>query len=177
MYNASIVTTETECVNCAVQPQSLNITGLIQKNMSWLKRVMAGKSPRRSGLLPRPVLVRLVVVNVTPGQLFLHMLRCFPLSILLQLWDGQADETWEPWNKTVLFRISWSAEQKITFFFCVLKYVHPTSQKPRHSTRPLVRHDPLRRPWLYCTYCWSSRESERGSTPRRTVGVTWTWSL
>ena len=38
------------------------------------------------------------------------------ISILLQLWDGQADETWEPSNKTVLFRISGSAEQKITLF-------------------------------------------------------------
>jgi hypothetical protein len=81
MYNAYVAITETVCVYCAVQPQSLYITGFMQKNVSWLKRAMVGMSPRRSGLDPRPVRVRLVVVKVTPGQLFLHMLRCFPLVV------------------------------------------------------------------------------------------------
>jgi hypothetical protein len=33
------------------------------------------------GLVPRPVRERLVAVKVTPGQLFLCMLRCFPLVV------------------------------------------------------------------------------------------------
>jgi hypothetical protein len=131
--------------------------------MSWLKRAVVGMSLRRSGLDPRPVRVRVMVVKVTPGQLFLHMLRCFPnLNLITTVrWTSRRNlGTFK--QKCAISDIGerWTENN----FFYLLKYV-------RHSTRPLVIHDPLGRLWLHCTYYWSSREPERGSTPRRTDGL------
>jgi hypothetical protein len=140
MYNASVAITETVCVYCSVQPHSLNITGLMQKNVSWLKRAMVGMSPRRSGLDPRPVRVRLVVVKVTPGQLFLHILRCFPLIVHTHL--------------NLITTVRRTSRRNLGTFkqncavsdigerwtennpFYVLKYVHPSSKD--QDTRLLV---------------------------------------
>jgi hypothetical protein len=46
----------------------------------WLKRLIAGLSPRRPGFAPGSVRVRFVVDKVALGQVSLQVLR-FPLSI------------------------------------------------------------------------------------------------
>jgi len=50
--------------------------------MPRLRRSVAGLSPRRSGLNPRPVRVGFVLHKVTLGQIFLRVLRFPPVNVI-----------------------------------------------------------------------------------------------
>ena len=50
--------------------------------MPWLRRLVAGLSPRKPGLDPGLVHVRFVVDKVTLGHVFLRLLRFSPVSII-----------------------------------------------------------------------------------------------
>jgi hypothetical protein len=58
----------------------------------WLRRLVAGLSPRRPGLDPRSVHVRFVVDKVALGQVFLRDVG-FPLPILFH-WCSITFKTW-----------------------------------------------------------------------------------
>jgi hypothetical protein len=48
----------------------------------WLKRLVAGLSPRRPGITPRSVHVGCVVDKVALGQVFLRVFRLLPVNII-----------------------------------------------------------------------------------------------
>jgi hypothetical protein len=51
--------------------------------MPWLRRLVTGLPPRRSGFAPGSVHVGFVVDRVAMGQVFLAVLRFFPVSIII----------------------------------------------------------------------------------------------
>ena len=81
--------------------------------LSWLRRLVAGLSTRRSWFDPRSVSVGSVVDKVALSQYF-----SFPLSlsfhqycvlifvIILLLSEGQAGDDWEPSSKAMPLRLS-----------------------------------------------------------------------
>jgi hypothetical protein len=69
-------------------------TGNVSMNMAlpWLRRLVAGLSPRRPGFDPGSVLVRFVVDKLALGQVFLRVVG-FPLSISFH-WCSINCKTW-----------------------------------------------------------------------------------
>jgi hypothetical protein len=61
--------------------------------MPWLKRLVAGPSLRRAGFAPGSVRVGFVVDKVALGQIFLRVLRVFPVNII------------PPWLFTLIYHL------------------------------------------------------------------------
>jgi hypothetical protein len=62
--------------------QSVRCSNLIQWAVPWLRWLVAGLSPRRTGFTSGSIHVGFVVDKVTLGQVFLRVLRLSPVSIV-----------------------------------------------------------------------------------------------
>jgi hypothetical protein len=98
--------------------------------LSWLRRLVAGLSPRRSWFDPRSVSVGSVVDKVALAQVSVRVLQFFlslsfhQYSVLifivtLLLSEGQAGDDWEPSSKAMPLRLSENNvyESSLTSFF------------------------------------------------------------
>jgi hypothetical protein len=80
----------TRYVHCAVRTKYLNTIQVLA--VPWLRRLVAGLSPRRPGFYPGSFHVRFVVDKVALGQVFLRVVG-FPLSISFH-WCSINCKTW-----------------------------------------------------------------------------------
>ena len=80
----SILDTLTVSLLCCFLKISLDsfLSSLLNPDVSWLRRLVAGLSKRRPWFNRRPVLLRFVEHKVALEQVVLPVLRCLPVSII-----------------------------------------------------------------------------------------------
>ena len=109
-------------------------TRVIQANVSgsvlWLWRLVAGLSPQRAEVDPGSVLVIFVVGRVAQDQVFLRVLRFFPVSIIPPLLHTPISDIEKHWTLSHCF-VNFSLVKRPLVFknfafcpHCVLKRVY-----------------------------------------------------